>query len=497
MERYSLPHFERLKRQSLAFQNALVGHLTSNTIVSHPVIATGLFPKKLPWSDEVYVDEKGLLGGKGEFYANLEIPWEQQVKLWSPFKNTLLGKVSGSPEKKFVVAQKHYAAFSLGAPGTDSQVLTLGPRRSQMPLKGWREPVGVLLSKAFTEPFGGRFFLDSNPSYGSDKSVYPFDGNRYAKGSDPKHLGGDIWVADALLTFFKSEPDWSAAFASFGALDKTLHAFGEHEAATSISWATENGLDLKTVILRADDQLGRILDYLEQEDLLKETLIVVTSDHGGQRDRNYHGLHSPEGNHLEYIDGKTPLSELPQELRGTVAQGNVQALVRDSSLRFYLKKKDRLSLMNFTNSVRKLPGVAEIFYRQEVSGRYHYIRSFRSERLRGASLEWAKQHHSALMQTMANQVSADVVVLLLDGTGYGFPGDHGGAQEWVQRIPLFIWSPNLRLNQTVLKQRMEQTEARLVDIYPMALMLLGLPPDPSLDGSSLGIEALIEKETFR
>lgn len=492
IERFSLPHFQRLKQHALQFENAWVGHLTSNTVVSHPVITSGLSPKHLPWSDEVFWDKQGILGKKGEFHSNMELPIEDHATLWSTVKPSLISKIPGPPESKLVVAQKHYAAFGFGTPSSASRILTLGPKRSKEPLKGWREPAGRLLLPQFTEPFGGRFFLDANPSYGTEKTVYPFDGNRYAKGNDPGHLGGDIWVADAALTFFQAEPNWTAAFISFGALDKTLHALGEHEEPTKAAWAIENGLDLKTVLLRADEQLGRILDYLEAKDLLQETLLIATSDHGGQADIDYHGLHSPIGNHLDYIEGKTSQESLPQELRQLVKDGKVKALVRDSALRFYLKKTDRISLLNFTSIARKLPGVAEVYYRQEISGRSHYIRAYRSSKLQGPSLDWAKSHHPALLQSLSSPTSADMVVLLLDGVGYGFPGDHGGAQEKVQRIPFFLWSPNLRTDTPVVRRQLEQMEARLVDIHPLVLELLGLPADSTLDGSSLGISSLIE-----
>jgi len=492
IERFSLPQFQRLKKHALQFERAWVGHLTSNTIVSHPVITSGLSPKHLPWSDEVFLDKEGALGKKGEFYSNMELKVEDFPKIWGKVKPSLLSKIPGPPESKFVVAQKHYAAFGFGTPTTASRILTLGPKRSEDPLKGWREPVGHLLLQQFIEPFGGRFFLDANPSYGTDKTVYPFDGNRYAKGNDPQHFGGDIWVADSALSFFQSEPNWTAAFISFGALDKTLHALGEHEESTRTAWALENGLDLKTVLLRADEQLGRVLDYLESKDLLQETLVIATSDHGGQVDTEYYGLHSPIGNHLDFIEGKTPRESLPRELQRLVKAGSVKALVRDSALRFYLKKTDRISLLNFTSSVRKIPGVAEVYYRQEISGRSHYIRAFRSDKLQGASLDWAKSHHPALLQSLSSPTSADIVVLLLDGVGYGFPGDHGGAQEKVQRIPFFLWSPNLRTNTPTVRRQLEQIEARLVDIHPLVLELMGLPADSSLDGSSLGISSLIE-----
>jgi len=365
LDRFDLPNFSRIKNQGLFFKNARVGHLTSNTIVSHPVITTGLFPKNLPWSDEVFLDQKGIFRKKGEFYANMELPLESYSAIWNGVSPSILRTVEGPAESKLVVAQKHYTAYTFSSPTTESRILTLGAIRKEEPLKGWREPVGNLLLSDFTHPFGGRFFLDASPDYGSKNTVYPFDGNRYALGNDPQHEGGDAWVKDAILTFFSKTPDWKVVLASFGSLDKSLHAFGEHEKKTKLPWALENKLNFEIVLQRADHYLGEVLDYLEKKGVLSETLIVLTSDHGGQANESYYGLHTPLGNHLDWIRGKTRLEALPDVLKPLVEDKNIQALVRDSAIRFYLKSKSLNKVLSLSEKARKLPGVSEIYYKKK------------------------------------------------------------------------------------------------------------------------------------
>lgn len=494
IDRFQLTHFKRLQQHSLNLKNARVGHLTSNTIVSHPVIATGLFPKNLPWSDEVFFDDKQVLGKRKQFYANMEFSLSDYPKIWKDVSPSLLKTVPGPKASKLVVAQKHYTAYTFSSPTTESRILTLGPIRKNEPLKGWREPAGSFLLQEYLEPFGGRFFLDANPDYGSKNSVYPFDGNRYVLGKDPQHPGGDAWVKDALLTFFRKEPQWTAALASFGSVDKSLHAFGEHQTKTQVSWALEHDLHLEKVLKLADQYLGEILDFLEEEELLSETLIILTSDHGGQNNEQYFGHEAPIGNHLDWISGKTNFEALPPHLKPLVKRLPIEALVRDSALRLYLKNKSLQSALKAVQETRKLPGVAEIYYKKEVSHRFYYIRAFRSPSLTGKSLEWAKENHPALLQTMANRHSADVVILFQEGVGYGFPGDHGGTQESVQRIPMMIWSSNLRKDNPVLLSQILQAPVRLVDIHPMVKALMKLPSEENegnLDGTSWGIEGLV------
>ena len=45
---------------------------------------------------------------------------------------------------------------------------------------------------------------------------------------------------------------------------------------------------------------------------------------------------------------------------------------------------------------------------------------------------------------MAAPDGPDVVGLLHDKTSYGVYGDHGGAQESVQRVPMVFWTPGMR-----------------------------------------------------
>jgi hypothetical protein len=60
---------------------------------------------------------------------------------------------------------------------------------------------------------------------------------------------------------------------------------------------------------------------------------------------------------------------------------------------------------------------------------------------------------------MAGPAAPDLVGLLADGFGFGRIGDHGGAQELVQRIPMIIRVPG--------EAGSKQSQAlRLMDLAP-------------------------------
>ena len=51
------------------------------------------------------------------------------------------------------------------------------------------------------------------------------------------------------------------------------------------------------------------------------------------------------------------------------------------------------------------------------------------------------QHHGQeIVDTLASVNGPDIVVLLHDTVSYGVHGDHGGARESVQRVPMVFWS---------------------------------------------------------
>ncbi len=97
----------------------------------------------------------------------------------------------------------------------------------------------------------------------------------------------------------------------------------------------------------------------------------------------------------------------------------------------------------------------------------------------GPERSWFQQHGETLVDTMAAPYGPDVVALLRNNTTYGVIGDHGGAQEEVQRIPMVFSWPGL-------KAAAPSGEMRLVDLLPTILTTMGIDFDPAtMDGNAV------------
>ena len=81
IERYNLKNFKRLAKISTHYQNAIVGHMPSVTVMSHLVIPTGMEPWKLPWKGSQITDAMGILGEKGLHYQTSRLKGEQYLNL--------------------------------------------------------------------------------------------------------------------------------------------------------------------------------------------------------------------------------------------------------------------------------------------------------------------------------------------------------------------------------------------------------------------------------
>lgn len=506
VQKYGLKNFQWLANNSVQFPNAYVGHLGSLTVVSHAVISTGKLPRHLPWHDDLMKDVKGTLGKKNAFYSTLHLSQDQYFSLLKDVSPSSLAQQlkkapfpvpADFPEdaplptwgKVVAIGQKFYATMVFGGPAADA-IVTLGPKRKEDPLQGWREPVGWNVPPFFQVPFGGRYFLDCNPLYGSEDTLYPMDGNRFYPGDDDKHLGGDRWVSDGVVQTMAEVPDWRAIFATFGSIDKVLHMLGEHDSPTIESWATEKKLTLKDTLQRADESLGQILEVLKERQLLQETAIILTADHGGQVNTQFHGSLQGGGGHFEYGKGENfeNLKASPH-FKALVDTGLLEVSSQDSMLRMWLKKQDRVSVARFADKMKQLPGIAEIYTKQTTGKNVHYIRTYRSVELKERALEWAKNHNQELVETMAAAGSPDVLGLLLDHHGYAFLGEHGGAQEEVQKIPFYVYAPNLKA-----RGSLSEIPVRLVDVNPIVGRIMNLPAKTDLDGTNRAVDGLIITE---
>lgn len=434
IERFDLKNFKRLQKMGRNFSNSYVGHLGSLTIVSHAVISTGFLPKQLPWVDDVMVDKKGLLGKPGANYETTHLSQDQILKLMKtlPQSELLVTRIKEKTKLPVIaIGEKNYAAITMGGPTAD-RIITMGRADKKCVPAGIEVPDYIA-----RDP---RYEVECSEKYGTELSFYPLDGNHYYPGKDLKHMGGDVWTADIALEVMRHE-SWGGLFVTFGAIDKFAHMLGEPDGIQQLGF--ESPAHLEEIAHIADDQLGRILDELVHQKLLEKTLIVVTADHGGQTDSIYLG--NGEAQTITEEEEKTPGCK-PIWMKRLASTNKIKNAYLDTSIRIWLKEESSESADQVIRFMKEIPQITRIFeLRKNKAGDYYYSESFNQLKKQSPKFRsWAIKHDVELLNTMASSQSPNIVGLLADNVGFGKLGDHGGAQESVQRIPMIIAGPGVK-----------------------------------------------------
>jgi hypothetical protein len=432
IDRFGMRNFQGLRASSRHYPEAYVGHLGSQTVVSHLVISTGLLPKALPWQDNIFWDRLGILGKRAAAYEAGRLTRAQFWTLLTRFPPStyLPERVRQKTGRKVIaIGQKDYAALLLGTPSADA-IITMAKSSGQC------HPTGVNVPDYIAS--NPRFVVDCTETYGTGLStVYTLDGNRYVPGNDPAHVGGDTWTADAALELMARE-NWAGLFLTFGAIDKLGHMLGEQDGDGLRS--VSSPYRLADVARIADEQLGRLLDALKSRDLLERTLIVVTADHGGQKNEFYLGNNKYQS--CCALENSQAKVEPPYWIEHLNQLGKLRTSYQDTSVKIWLADVSMSNEAAIVSGMADISGMAEIYALRESNGRWRYERVVsRLEKQTAAFRRWAERRNAELLDTMACEGAPQLVGLLADGYGFGRIGDHGGAQERVQRIPLIIRVP--------------------------------------------------------
>lgn len=489
VKRFDMRNVQALMREGTSFPRAYLGHMASETVITHNVLTSGRFPGRMGWSDEVYRDVENVLGGgPGAMWITGSLSRDQFNALiarqgYAKLPDYLHRAQPGS--KYVVVGQKAYAVDSSSGPSGDITV-TFSGRSFDCDGDGannWRGPTGLNVPEYLRAPACGRFYVDaaSSLSYGTTTTppawMYPLDGNRFVPGFDPAHLGGDVWVADAAMEMMAREP-WSGMLLTMGGIDKASHMWG---GVTDVGpfppGSNEEMAHLPLAARTADEQVGRLVARLRELGQLDETLIVLTTDHGGQPSVRFHGVNAPGRGDYNWYYGETrngTYLEPSPSLAPLLATGNVRFSYQDSAIRTWLTETSKEAKRSAAQVMATLPGVIAS-YRLDAAGTgYDLEQADRGEMTR-SERRWWRARGEAIVDTMAAPHAPDVVGLLADDTSYGVAGDHGGHQEAVQRIPIVFRGPGAGPGRSPLRMRS-------VDVLPTILQTMGIAPEPGLDG---------------
>jgi hypothetical protein len=470
IDRFGLEHFKRLRASARNYPDGYVGHLSSQTVVAHLVIPTGLPPGALPWADDMLVDVDGTIGTPGLAYNTGQLSREHVRLLLQkiPREQFLPARLQDAlGGRVFAVGEKDYAAGFLGGPYASAIVTLARDAEGQCRPDGVNVPDYILSNPRFT--------LECKATYGTDfRTIYKIDGSRYVPGQDSSRPGGDVWTADAAIAIMAREP-WSGLFLTFGGIDKIGHMLGEQDDHGLQSVPSE--YHLADVLRTADAQLGRLLDTLERQGLADRTLVVVTADHGGQKNEFYLGNNGSQSccgfeNSTSTVRPPYWLDHLNEIGHPPGQPSLLRTAYAATSVTLWLASPSAENEQAIARGLRDVSGITEIYALRQSAEGYHYEQVFSALEAQPPQFQaWARRHSAELMAAMAGPAAPHLVGLLADGFGFGRIGDHGGAQERVQRIPMIIRVPGEAPSTRT-------TPLRLMDLSQEITTILGLGPAP-------------------
>ena len=531
IKRYDMDNVKALMREGVSFPNALVGHMAAETVTSHNVITSGLFPKHMGWSNEVYRDVDGVLGAAGDHYVTSSMSCSEYGALiehggYKKLQDYLDDRF-GSGSTFASIAQKRTSACtaghtSSGADGdaTDPGDIILQIRGSSAPVScdansGWRQPEdGNPPAPAY---FGldvscNRFWTNQIANaYGTGSilpgRIYPLEGNRFVPGFDQAHLGGDTWSADAAIKVIENDPDWRGMLVSLGGIDKLGHMWGPEDEQTGPPGSVEEMRHLPFIAKNADAQVGRLVGALKARGLLDETLIVITADHAAQTGDPFYGRFDtfpagvPDSNLCDpatgstglrsdcnwyfgedaderYLDPSPAIARFRDALTPPGGVTNLRFSYQDGHVAAWLTDNSLARKREAADAALNLPGVIATYHLNKAQNDY---RLFGTNRTKGAERSWFRSHGEELVDTMAAPYGPDVVALLKTDVTYGVVGDHGGHTRLIQNIPMVFSGPGVGSKDS-------KREMRLVDVLPTVLKTMGIAyHHDDLDGAAVSL----------
>jgi arylsulfatase A-like enzyme len=523
-DQFAMPNFRALRDSGTNFTKAYLGYMASETVMAHNVITSGLEPRHMGWTDEAYRDHGDVFGkGADQMHITGDLSLSD-FALIEKNNGVAYPKLadylhSAYPGTEFItVGEKSYAVESATGASGDIAV-RLSSRRSDVtsnwptgcrnlsipgvPGNGqWRSPAGKNVPSYLTGPdpvdptLCGRFFVnaDKNNDYGTKAAfpswLYPGEGNRMVPGNDPGHLGGDTWAADAAIAMMHHE-NWSGMFITLGGIDKAGHMWGaQHDTAPQDCTTLAGMTHVQCAAENADAQLGKILDAVHQVDAQKggHTLVVLTADHGATYGRHFYGKTAAGSGDSNWYYAPADLGVWDAGTNGVLdqvtysnpspdiaalnADGNVQFSYQSTAIEAWLLDRSTAAERAKAKQMLSLPGVTATYWKKR-SGDGFRLQD--TNPMTRSEKQWWKAHAQSIVDTMAAPDGPDVIGLLHDKTSYGVYGDHGGAQESVQRVPMVFWMPGMRADAT-------RESFRTPDVLPTILAAMGIRPTSRTDG---------------
>ena len=495
VEKYDMQNVKALMADGVDTPRGYLGHTGSVTVVTHNVITSGMLPKNMGWTGEGYRDVDGVLGPQGGFWITSDFLYGEMSALQTHAGYPHLSDYLDDTGKVFTVSPKVYAAYGLAGPGSPNTSVTTFASGPTCDGIRYRMPTGTPPPPSYiSSACGSRYLVERDKGYDTlqfPAQLYPATDDRYVVGDEPGHKGGDVWATDAVLDIMDHEKDaWSGIFVSLPGVDKAAHMWGGVNDLEDATPGYNAMTHLRFAAATADEQVGRIIQELEDSGELDSTLVVLTADHGSvaAAPGHFHGDFVPENDYgffnWYYGDPLNPNDPTnynrPQKaLKPLIDTGNVGLSYSDSMLSVFLEDPSPALVDEAAAIMEDLPDVTAVWRRD--GDHYDRVSPVRWDRMSsGAEKSWFDRKAQELVDTQAADYGPDLLATLPDHTTYSVLGDHGGIQRASQQIPIVFAGADLSAADL-------KAEVKSIDIMPTILRAMGIAPTFDMDGTAYAL----------
>jgi arylsulfatase A-like enzyme len=211
-----------------------------------------------------------------------------------------------------------------------------------------------------------------------------------------------------------------------------------------------------------DRDLGALQDTYRRAGVLDRTLFVLTADHG---------------------TAAITRTIAKADITGAVANAGTSIVSDTYHTGAYLWIRDKSRAAPAAANIARLqnPGILAVYFKERIPGGSHYLRASGADLFGAPGVERANQY---LLRTFNGPNGPDLVVFFrqgvasLPGGQASWKGDHGGADWDSQHLPLVLSGARVR------QGYVSPFPARLVDVAPTLLALLGVP-STGMEGTRL------------
>ncbi|MEM0373779.1 MAG: alkaline phosphatase family protein [Sulfolobaceae archaeon] len=421
IEKFNPPNIMNIISEGTYFPNAYVGHLTSNTIVSHAVGNAGLFPSR--WG----IVDYGWRNIYDDPDLNQIVP---EYKAVNPGDYSLIVNYD-LPSK----IRRHYEydlpSFPLWLKSTFQDALTVGISTKQYMATYLANMDIRIMGKTTQDGYIVPYYqLGKADGLVNDVTI---------KSSDLLTMG-DNWVIKVVERILENlRPRYMLI--NLPDVDLNAHINGGPGSLDS----------MYQPVMNADKVIGELINKLKTLGIYDKSLIVITADHGFST--NY-----------DYID--------PNQISNDLANKGINTdLVRGASgyLTIWLSNpdfKDNDKKRTAANYLKEnIPNVIAVFYKARFNVGGNIIENYVPVKDDGRS------NYVQLLKTMLCEQGPDIIVFFGDEmSAYpSYKGNHGGAGWLVQNIPIIIRGPNVPKGMVV--ETLPYSGPRLVDIAPTLVSL--------------------------